>query len=44
MTLANCGSVLIIDTHSVLLGILIGEGIICALYIFLGRQLLSFLL
>ena len=38
-----CGS-LGVGVPKMLLGILIGEGIICALYIFLGRQLLSFLL
>jgi uncharacterized membrane protein YdjX (TVP38/TMEM64 family) len=38
-----CGS-LGVDVRKMLAGILIGEGIICALYIFLGRQLLSFLL
>jgi len=38
-----CGS-LGVDVRKMLLGILVGEGIICALYIFLGRQLLSFLL
>ena len=38
-----CGS-LGVDVRKMLIGILIGEGIICALYIFLGRQLLSFLL
>src|SRR5262245_30874193 len=37
-----CGS-LRIDVRKMLAGILVGEGIICALYIFLGRQLLSFL-
>ena len=31
-----------IDVRKLLAGILLGEGIICALYIFLGRQLLSF--
>jgi uncharacterized membrane protein YdjX (TVP38/TMEM64 family) len=36
-----CGS-LRIDVRKLLAGILVGEGIICALYIFLGRQLLSF--
>jgi uncharacterized membrane protein YdjX (TVP38/TMEM64 family) len=35
-----CGS-LRIDIRKMLVGILVGEGIICALYIFLGRQLLS---
>jgi uncharacterized membrane protein YdjX (TVP38/TMEM64 family) len=35
-----CGS-LQIDVRKMLAGILVGEGIICALYIFLGRQLLS---
>jgi uncharacterized membrane protein YdjX (TVP38/TMEM64 family) len=35
-----CGS-LQIDVRKMLIGILVGEGIICALYIFLGRQLLS---
>lgn len=38
-----CGS-LGVDVRKMLVGILIGEGIICALYIFMGRQLLSFLL
>ena len=38
-----CGS-LGVGVRKMLLGILIGEGTICALYIFLGRQLLSFLL
>jgi len=38
-----CGS-LGVGVPKMLLGILVGEGIICALYIFLGRQLLSFLL
>lgn len=38
-----CGS-LGVDVRKMLVGILIGEGIICAVYIFLGRQLLSFLL
>jgi Uncharacterized conserved protein len=37
-----CGS-LRIDVRKMLAGILVGEGIICALYIFLGRQLLSLL-
>ena len=37
-----CGS-LGVDVRKMLAGILVGEGIICALYIFLGRQLLSFL-
>ena len=36
-----CGS-LGIDVRKLLVGILVGEGVICALYIFLGRQLLSF--
>lgn len=36
-----CGS-LRIDIRKMLIGILVGEGIICALYIFLGRQLFSF--
>ena len=38
-----CGS-LGVDVRKMLIGILVGEGIICALYIFLGRQLLAFLL
>jgi uncharacterized membrane protein YdjX (TVP38/TMEM64 family) len=38
-----CGS-LGVGVRKMLLGILVGEGIICALYIFLGQQLLSFLL
>ena len=36
-----CGS-LGVDVRKMLAGILVGEGIICAVYIFLGRQLLSF--
>ena len=35
-----CGS-LGIDVRKMLAGILVGEGLICALYIFLGRQLVS---
>jgi uncharacterized membrane protein YdjX (TVP38/TMEM64 family) len=35
-----CGS-LEVDIRKMLAGILIGEGVICAVYIFLGRQLLS---
>jgi len=35
-----CGS-LQIDIRKMLIGVLVGEGIICALYILLGRQLLS---
>ena len=38
-----CGS-LGVDVRKMLIGILVGEGIICALYIFLGRRVLSFLL
>ena len=38
-----CGS-LGVDVRKMLAGILVGEGIICAVYIFMGRQLLSFLL
>jgi uncharacterized membrane protein YdjX (TVP38/TMEM64 family) len=36
-----CGA-LRIDVRKLLVGVLIGEGITCAVYIFLGRQLLSF--
>ena len=36
-----CGS-LRVDVRKMLIGILVGEGIICAVYIFLGQQLLSF--
>ena len=31
-----------VDVRKMLAGILVGEGVICAVYIFLGRQLLSF--
>lgn len=37
-----CGS-LGVDVRKMLAGVFVGEGLICALYIFLGRQLLSFL-
>jgi uncharacterized membrane protein YdjX (TVP38/TMEM64 family) len=36
-----CGS-LGVDVRKMLAGIFVGEGLICAVYIFLGRQLLSF--
>jgi uncharacterized membrane protein YdjX (TVP38/TMEM64 family) len=38
-----CGSLGVV-VRKMLAGILVGEGIICAVYIFMGRQLLSFLL
>jgi len=36
-----CGS-LRVDIWKLLAGVFVGEGIICAIYIFLGRQILSF--
>lgn len=38
-----CGA-LEIDIRKLLLGVLVGEGITCAIYIFLGRELVSFVL
>jgi len=37
-----CGS-LRVDIRKLLLGVLVGEGAICAIYIGLGRQLLALL-
>ena len=37
-----CGS-MEIDIRKFLIGILIGEGIACAIYIFLGKEILSFI-
>jgi uncharacterized membrane protein YdjX (TVP38/TMEM64 family) len=38
-----CGA-LEIDIRKLLLGVLVGEGITCAIYVFLGRELVSFVL